>query len=197
MPLIKKKKIIVAIVIFALIIIAFIGGQSYSKYVSQVKGEGTVDVATWKFKVNEQKEQIQQINLQSTCDKGSIINGKIAPGTSGGFNILVDATGSEVAVDYNINFLNEKDKPTNMKFIYDNKIYNTITELENVLSGTINANEENKQRNFYIQWEWKYETGNTPEEIKINDALDTKDIENISRYTFDIIVSGTQASPKL
>lgn len=191
----KKKKIILIAIIAVLLIVSFIGGQSYSKYVSQVKGEGMVDVATWNFKVNEQKEHIQQINLISTTytDDKSIVNGKIAPGTKGGFNILVDATGSDVSVDYNISFLNEKNKPRNMFFIYNNKIYNSIIELENVLSGTINAKDENKQRNFYIQWEWKYETGNTPEEIHKNDEIDTKDVQNISQYTFDVIVSGTQS----
>lgn len=38
------------------------------------------------------------------------------PGTSGNFIIDIDATGSEVEIDYKIIVLEEKNIPTNMKF---------------------------------------------------------------------------------
>lgn len=86
----KKKKVILSIAILSCIILAFIGGQSYSKYVSEVKGEGMAEVATWSFQVNGQKEQVQTIELGSTCNNETLVNNKIAPGTSGSFNIIVD-----------------------------------------------------------------------------------------------------------
>ena len=56
MPLTKKKKIIAALAILAIILLAFVGGQAYAKYITEVKGEGMAEVATWNFKVNGQKE---------------------------------------------------------------------------------------------------------------------------------------------
>ena len=109
----------------------------------------------------------------------------------------MDATGSDVGINYTIDFRNEQNKPTNLKFIYNNKEYNSITELTQVLSGTIDSDEENKRKTFPIQWNWEYETGKTNDEIVANDRIDTQDAKNISNYTFDVIVSGTQVSPNV
>ena len=193
--MIKKKKIIISIAILVGILLSFIGGQVYSKYVARVKGEGIAQVATWQFNVNGQEEQVQTIKLQSTSNNQTLVNNKIAPGTSGKFDIIIDATGSDVGINYQVDFRNEQNKPTNLKFSYNGTEYNSITQLTQVLSGTINSNEEEKRKTFSIEWNWKYETGNTPEEITENDKIDTKDAENISNYEFDIIVSGTQVAP--
>lgn len=193
--MIKKKKIIISIAILVGILLSFIGGQVYSKYVARVKGEGIAQVATWQFNVNGQEEQVQTIKLQSTSNNQTLVNNKIAPGTSGKFDIIIDATGSDVGINYQVDFRNEQNKPTNLKFSYNGTEYNSITQLTQVLSGTINSNEEEKRKTFSIEWNWKYETGNTPEEIIENDKIDTKDAENISNYEFDIIVSGTQVAP--
>lgn len=197
MLLTKKKKALLILGILLVMLLAFIGGQAYAKYVSSIRGEGIAEIATWDFKVNGQKEQVEQINLVSTCNNETLVNNKIAPGTSGEFKIIVDATGSEVGINYNITFTEEENKPQNLKFIYDGVKYDSIKELENNLSGIINANEPNKSKTINIQWEWEYETGKTEEEINANDILDTKDAEQIKNYTFDVIVTGTQVKPQV
>ena len=146
----KKKKIILVVAVLSCIILSFIGGQSYSKYVAEVRGNGMAEVATWSFKVNGQKEQVQTIQLGSTCNNQTLVNHKIAPGTSGSFNIIVDGTGSDVGIDYHIKFLNETAKPSNLKFAYNNQEYNSISELEKDLSGTIWANDEEKTKTCSI-----------------------------------------------
>lgn len=192
----KKKKIILAVTILSCIILSFIGGQSYSKYVSEVRGDGMAEVATWSFKVNGQKEEVQTIQLGSTCNNETLVDNKIAPGTSGSFNIIVDGTGSDVGINYNIKFTNESTKPTNLKFTYDNQEYSSIAELENSLSGTINANDEDKTRTLTINWQWAYETGNDEIEVANNDNIDTQNAQDIATYTFNVIVSGTQVIPQ-
>lgn len=192
----KKKKVILIIAILSCVILSFIGGQSYSKYVSEVRGDGMAEVATWSFKVNGQKEEVQTIQLESTCDNGTLDKHKIAPGTSGSFNIMIDGTSSNVGIHYHIKFLNESSKPTNLKFIYNNQKYNTITELESILSGTIQANEEEKIKILTIHWQWPYETGNNESEIAINDKIDTQNAQEIATYTFNVMVSGTQVEPQ-
>lgn len=191
----KRKKVLLVSAILAIIILAFIGGNAYSKYVSEVKGNGLAQVATWSFKVNGKQEDIQTINLASTAQPDTLINNKIAPGTKGSFDIIIDGTGSDVAIDYKIGFKDESAKPQNLKFKYLDNEYNSISELQDSLSGRINANDENKAKTLKIEWEWKYETGNTEEEIAQNDRIDTQDAQNISEYTFNVIVSGTQVEP--
>ncbi|MGN1297011.1 MAG: hypothetical protein ACI4VH_01025 [Clostridia bacterium] len=176
---------------------AFFTGQASNQYSTSVKGEGTAPIATWKFKINEQREQVQTINLAATCNNETILDHKIAPGTSGSFDIIIDATDSNVGINYNINFLEETNKPNNLKFIYKDKEYNSIKELDNCLSGTIHANDENKSITLNIQWKWDYETGNSEEEILKNDLIDTEDLQKIQNYTFTIYITGTQLDPNM
>ena len=97
---------------------------------------------------------------------------------------------------HKIKFENESQKPTNLKFIYNEKEYTSITQLEQDISGTINANEENKARTLKIDWNWPYETGSNENEIGENDKIDTKNASEIQNYTFNVIVSGTQVMPQ-
>ena len=191
-----KKKAVIIIAILVAIILSFIGGQTYSKYVTEVRGDGTAQIATWDFKVNGQKEEVQTISLGSTYDKSTLVNGKIAPGTEGIFQIIVDATGSDVGIDYKIKFSDETTKPANLKFYYQEVEYNSILELGEALSGTINADDENKSKTFDIKWKWNYETGSNPTEVASNDKIDTQNAQEITNYEFDVIVSGTQVVPQ-
>lgn len=192
----KKKKVIIVSSILIIMLLAFIGGQAYAKYISQVRGDGIAEIATWSFKVNGQKEQVQEIKLVSTYNSETLVNNKIAPGTSGSFNIIVDATGSEVGIKYNIKFVEESNKPQNLKFVYGGKEYDSIKQLGDELSGTIAANEEDKTRTINVQWKWNYETGSSAEQINANDIIDTNDAISIANYTFQVIVTGTQVEPQ-
>ena len=191
-----KKKAVIIIAILVAIVLSFIGGETYSKYVTEVRGDGTAQIATWDFKVNGQKEEVQTISLGSTYDSSTLVNGKIAPGTEGNFQIKVDATGSDVGIDYKIKFSDETTKPANLKFYYQEVEYNSILELGEALSGTINADDENKSKTFDIKWKWNYETGSNPTEVASNDKIDTQNSQEITNYEFDVIVSGTQVVPQ-
>lgn len=192
----KKKTILLVILILAIIVLSFFCGKTFSKYVSEVQGEGTAEIANWVFKVNGKEDLVQSVDLLSTYNNETLINNKIAPGTSGSFNIVVDATGSEVGVDYQIKFLNESEKPQNLVFMYNDNQYESLQVLEQDLLGTINANEEDKTRTITIQWEWQYEIGENENEIQQNDKIDTKNAKELENYTFDINVIGTQVMPK-
>ena len=192
----KKKTALLVICLLLAIILSFMIGKTFSKYISEVKGTGTAEIANWVFKVNGKEDVVQNVNLLSTYNNETLINNKVAPGTSGSFDIIVDATGSEVGVEYVIQFLNESDKPQNLVFTYDNKQYTTIQELEEDLIGTINANDENKTRTITIGWEWQYQTGESENEINQNDLIDTNDAKKLENYTFDIYVVGTQVMPQ-
>ena len=191
----KSRKIILAVIVLAIILMSFVGGQVYAKYMSKVEGSGTAEVANWNFKVNEKDEQLQAIALNSTINNKTVSNNKIAPGTQGSFQIKLDATGAEVGIDYIVRFENESNKPTNLKFKYENKDYNSLQELQNDLTGTINANDDEKTKVITIDWKWPYETGTTADQILSNDKIDTQDAKNIRNYTFSIVVTGTQVNP--
>ena len=191
----KKKKIIIIVSVLLAILLSFIGGKTFSKYLTQVKGEGVAEIASWDFKVNGKTDEVQTINLSSTFDE-TLIGNKIAPGTKGSFNINLDATGSEVGINYKVTFDGETQKPTNLKFKYNDTSYNSIKELESALTGTINANDSEKTKTFTINWEWPFETGSNTSEINQNDKIDTQEAQTISNYTFNVNVQGVQVSPQ-
>lgn len=191
----RKKKIVVGVAMLVAIVASFFGGQTFSKYVTEVKGAGTANVASWSFKVNEKEEQIQNISLASTVNNETLVDNKIAPGTKGGFDIKIDGTGSDVGIDYKIVFSNERNKPTNLVFTYGNQKYSSISEIADAANGVINANDANKVKTIHIDWEWPYVTGENSTAIAANDKTDTNDGKNITNYTFDITVTGTQVMP--
>ena len=177
----KSKKIILVLTAIIVTLVSFLGGQAYAKYMSKVTGNGTAEIASWKFKVNENEEKMQTISLSSTVNNFTLANKKVAPGTSGNFQI---------------NFENETRKPTNLKFEYMGDIYPDLERLRNIIIGTLHADAADKTRTITIGWNWPYETGETKEEIEKNNKIDTEESKKINDYTFDVVVTGTQVKPQ-
>ena len=192
----SKKRIILFIILILLIIfMALLSGGSYSKYLTQVNGKGVIEVAKWAFLVNGETASVTNINLAKTYKAETLAENTIAPGTNGSFDIKIDATGSEVGIDYKVVFQNEENKPQNLQFTYDGHTVNTIKELEQFLKGTIEANSSEKIKIMTIEWNWPYETGNLENEKSIQDEEDTNDGKLLEQYKFDIVVTGTQVKP--
>ena len=192
----KKKKVIILFAIIATLCLLLIGGQTFSKYMTEVRGVGTATVAKWDFKVNGSSEEVQTINLASTADIDSVRNNKIAPGTYGMFEINIDARGADVGINYKVQFLNETNLPPNMIFTYDNKNYNSLSELGEAVEGTIYASEGEKERTILILWEWLYQVGDNETEIAENDRIQTEYAKSNLDYSFDVLVTGTQILPQ-
>lgn len=189
----KKSKKLIMLLSLALVVLTFgVGGYTYAKYTTSVKGGGQLDVARWSFSVNESSQKIETIKLSDTVDGTLLVNGKVAPGTKGEFTINVDGTGTEVGINYEVKFANETNKPTNLVFTYNNEKFKTLEEVAKKLTGSILANDTQKTKEFTINWQWDYETGTNTTEIAKNDVIDTQEgIQNLD-YTFDVIVTGTQ-----
>lgn len=168
--------------------------STFSKYINKVSGDGETEIAKWSFKVNQATEEFATIKLAETYDRATLLNGKIAPGTKGSFDLIIDATSSEVGVKYDVDFTDETNKPTNLIFKVGNKTASTIEELESVLTGTIDANDTNKTRTLTINWEWPYVTG-TGNTIASNDKTDTDEGLKALDYSFNVVVTGTQVEP--
>ena len=188
------KKGIIGILAFALIgVSAFIVGTN-AKYTNTITGNGEVEVAKWNFTVNDETEKIATINLLDTYDEETLDNGKIAPGTSGKFDLVIDASGTETGVKYTVDFGNETNKPSNLKFKYNNQTLDNIDDYEEYFTGIINANDSVKTKTLTVEWVWEYETSNE-NSIEENDKIDTSDGLNALNYSFDVTVCGTQVIP--
>ena len=140
----------------------------------------------YNFKIDYKNLDFKSIDLADTIDKETLIYDKIAPGTSGSFNILLNSN-QNLKYKIEINSMNEK--PYNLKFevLKNGELLvktNTLEELSEKLTGYINKDEK---IDFTINWYWNYE-GDT----EISDIQDTKDAENIKRYQFNLYTLGEE-----
>ena len=188
----KNKKIIKILCAVLLLMSLGMTGYTYAKYVTQEKGNGSADIATWSFRIEkDENEDVKTIRLADTSNKETLLNGKIAPGTSGQFYLKINAVGSEVAVDYKVTFGNEKNKPDNIIFKYDGKTYSSLSEID-AIQGTMGLTDYKSQL-IKVEWEWPYETGSAVNGIASGDKVDNQNGQDNLDYTFDVIATGTQS----
>ena len=187
----KTKKIIGVVWAILLIVLVQTIGITYAKYITSENATGQAEIAKWDFEIVKEGEQMKTINLADTVDNNKLVNGKIAPGTTGAIALSIDATGAEVDMEFALEFTNEQNKPKNLTFMYNGKQYNSLSEIK--MTGTISHSEKTRIYPLIVLWDWKYETGATEEEKLANNIRDTQDANTIGEYTFDIIVTATQS----
>lgn len=191
----NKKKIIGVLLLTTLILVIFSAGYTFARYYKAINaGGGTASIARWSF---GSKNMETVINLS---DK------KIAPGSNGQFEIEVDATNSEVDVEYEILVSEEKNIPTNMKFytitkdekgavIATTQKNSSFTELAaNNLKGVIPVEPNNQKRTIVVHWDWEFNESDTSL-IDSEDATLKHDENGNSNLEcgFDIKIIGRQA----
>lgn len=188
----KTRKVIR--ITFAILLVVLIQaiGVTYAKYIASENASGQAEIAKWAFEIVKDGEETKNIKLVDTTNNDTLVNGKIAPGTAGEIIIQLDGTGSEVDLDYTLEFLNEQNKPTNLRFLYEDKIYTTLADIPE-LQGKIEYDDENKIKEIKISWEWQYETGIFVDDKAANNKIDTQDANTITEYTFDVQVTATQS----
>lgn len=164
-----------------------IGLFAWSKYTATQSGSANAVVAKWNFNLSLKSGATtvtgnQTLNLADTLDQETthVANGKIAPGTSGTFDIEIDTSGTEVSMVYDVT-IGMTNCPRNIKFSKKGPGENSFIEISPMQTGddttrarTINFskylrvkddNQENENgiKTETIKWEWSYElTGNDP-----------------------------------
>ena len=186
----NNKPVIILALALALILAIILSRYAYSKYTSSYKGASTSTVAKWSFNVYEHScEEIDDIDFAQTIEnQNNVIEKKLAPGTQGKFELILDGTGSKVAIDYKI-ALTITEKPRNLKIYEDSEYKNEVTEQngEFNITGSIPLEEVNTPLTKPVYWKWTYETGTT------NDKIDAEDSKK--SVTMAIKVTGTQRNP--
>ena len=161
-----------------------IGLFAWSKYTASLNGNANAAVAKWNFNI-----QLRQGKQNATATSGPIDmattsfshveNERIAPGTSGEFEIIVNTQGTEVSLQYDVN-LELSNCPRNITFSKKGPGENSFTEISAgaatnnrtrtisfskslSLSDVTTANTNQTTFVETIHWDWPYElTGNDP-----------------------------------
>ncbi len=167
-----KRKVLILISTLVLIVTIAIITITYAIFESRLEGNITVESATWKILVNRtdissgqtQEFVVDRININGDSHT---TEGKIAPGQSGSFDILIDPNNTDVSVRYDIQL--------DLSFIEDTKMEITSIEetekkatliktAENTYTGVIPLNEirYGTRNNIRISLMW-YEDESTNE----------------------------------
>ena len=152
----KNKKLVVSISILCLLIVLYIGTFAYYRIVRN--GNIQANMGTFSFNVSHNNETFASINLADTIESSLSSNGYISPGSSGKFDLLVDATGGMTDVEYTITF-NRTNVPSNMNFYLNKEKTNKIDSSKNV-GGYFDSDEAVRSRTYVIYWDWPFDSDN-------------------------------------
>ena len=95
-----KRGIFIALV---LVLLVYIIGSTYARYTNTSTLNGKVQMAEWQVKINTEDMNATATTQDVTLtleDNEFVSDDRIAPDRTGYFDITLDPTGSEVAIDY-------------------------------------------------------------------------------------------------
>lgn len=192
---------LIAIILIATIIVSSaIGLYAWAKYKSKINGVADAQVAKWHFDLSNTEgtslSETGTIDLAETIDFEHVASNRIAPGTYGLFQMVVDTRGTEVNLLYEIEVA-LTDCPTNLNFYTDSEHKNLISKEGNKLTfaeylthtQAINYNET-----INIYWNWPYETLDGNNSSTAGDAQDN--LDQGKTVTMKITATGTQMLSK-
>ena len=188
----KNKKSMLLIVVLLLLVGVTCGyvASTYAKYTSQITGNnGSATVAKWAFRTDNTTQTLS-INFASTYDPTTLESGKIAPGTSGSFNVALVNTNTETGVDWTIKLNSITNAPTNLKFYRDAAHTVALIPGESTITGQLAA-KDSTGLSVPIYWVWEYETS----EAATNDPIDTEDGEAADTLSIGVDITGIQTAP--
>ena len=194
------KKIYFCLALVVLIITVLIILKSYGLFETKTELNVQSEVGKWVILVNN-TDITQQENTKFSVDKiiwdqnDEVKEGKIAPGASGYFDIVIDPTDTDVSVRYDIGFDFSEFENTNITItsiqeINDKKIvktgdnkYTGIITLDEISAGTTNTIRVN------IAWENNEENNEHDSNLSSvpNTILNIPVTINVSQYLGETI----------
>jgi len=159
------------------LIILLITGYTFSKFNQSYKGKATMKSANWFFNVTTNNN-----NPISNFTLNGADGTPLLPGSSGKFEINVDATGSEVGIHYHT-VVTEENLPKSMVFYMQGKESSRYEGLKELLGDEVQGNLTvggTQKVTHTVCWEWP---------INGNDTIDSSSNMN---YGFNIEVIGEQ-----
>lgn len=177
----KKKKQnfnAFSISVIALLVVAILGTGVYAYYQTQMSATGDMHAKAWVFTAKGNDKDLSETFEDTIAD--------LQPGATGQYKITIDATGTEVDLEYlvDITYAESSATITNLKF-YSDAEHTIELSSTNRIKGEIAANAETKTKDVYIYYAWPYDSG--------NQAADTADAGKT--VSFNLTVTGIQKNP--
>lgn len=99
----KKKNYAIIAILLALVLVFSIT-YTYARYLTSIDTSSEATIAKWAVSVKEGSNELsttQKLTL-TVNENENVVSGKIAPGATATGEFVIDPTGSEVAIDYEV-----------------------------------------------------------------------------------------------
>lgn len=197
------KTVLIVLLLIITIASLVLATYAWAKYTDSTTGTATGNVAKWNVTFASTENTV-------TSSQSHVIDGRIAPGTNGSFEIQIQPGSTEVCFDYEIEFTNVSNKPEHLVFYVEDAagkiapIYTSATSKTNIV-GTYDpavTAEKGQTITKTIYWAWPYTApeGTDANEVTAWDAQDTKDGNNAAAgnqlMTVNYTITATQVQPE-
>ena len=177
----NNKKVTIVALLLLIAVTTGVIALTYSRYTSEATGNASAQIAKWSIKVGgtpittaNQTITLTEVNF---VPNANVAANKIAPGVTAKIPVELDATGTEVSVDYKIEISGTITvTPSNAKI----KLKNGAA-----VEGTIDKDASNKKKTIEVEIVW--------ENNEANNAADTANGTSTSlTATIPLKVTATQ-----
>ena len=163
----SNKKVVAVIAALCLVMVCLIGGV-VAKYVSSTTGSSTATVAKWSILVNEKEVAVSPettvdfdlfatINeADTTTAEANVTEGKIAPGTGGSFQLVVENK-SEVDAKYTIALAETNANNVPIEYSLDKETWTGDMTAINTAQKDVSIARETGSKTIVVYWRWAFE----------------------------------------
>ncbi|MCI6847684.1 MAG: hypothetical protein MR835_02415 [Erysipelotrichaceae bacterium] len=147
--------------------------NTYGLFESNINMNADSKLATWNILINDTnigKSETFTIDNFISEEDSTVASGKIAPGTSGYFNINIDPSTTQVSIRYDLTFdFSKLDNLFTITKVEEKNGYNLIKTGPNTYSNVITLNEikENKTNNIRVHIKWNNNEENNDKDTEI------------------------------
>lgn len=162
-----KKNIamrVASLVLMCTIVTSCFVSSTFAKYTSSISGQDTVTVAKWAIEVNDVDAVAQDSvsfdlfstikDSDATSAEADVADGKIAPGTSGAFDLKIENL-SEVTATYNVAFAFSNGANIPIQYSLDGDDWNAS------LSNVANNIAAGGSTTVKVYWKWPFDGNDT------------------------------------
>lgn len=153
-----NRKLVLLIACICLFLSVTTLQDTYAKYTSSVNETTDISIARWRILVNnfDVRSSSTTSNLITPVFAGNtnIASGVIAPTATGYFEIIIDASGTDLSFNYTIDIANSEDSIVNdVRVTGCTMNGNPLTVVNGQVTGTVRLSDQRVNRMVvYIEW---------------------------------------------
>lgn len=178
------KKILIILILFMILFVAYKLINTYAVFYSEGKGKIVQENATWTIYVNEiniSSKNSNQFNVDTfeIQENEHVAEGKIAPNTTGSFYIIIDPKNTNVSIKYDIQLDQSKITTDRVKItsIEEVKTQNNLIKTgENTYTGVIplSSIEAGTTNKIKLTINWENDENNNEKDTSIGTNANAK-----------------------